>query len=268
MKYISTYLCVIWLCASGGAGVYAASITTETFSVDMAGWGNAGSDSPWMHNTNHLRVVFPQELPIALPKSSTLAGGTNASSSAFHGDFRAVGAELIGFDFMAENALPSTLTLTLANVTSNLTAERFLSTQITQTGVWYRLAIPITSMTDGQWDDGLLTEQEFETILTNVQAVRIRVGVTPNQQITFRLDNIFLGRLPTSASLARSTSGVPLLTWSDLQPGWNHRVEASTYLPSGVWTEVGTFSATNTIHTFMDNDATNAPLRIYRIWMN
>lgn len=255
-----TFLLLSWPLAGHAAALY-----TETFDDDMALWGNAGGTQSWAQANGYVWVAFPEVFIPPLGHNAILAAGATSSGGAFVGDYRAAGAQVIGFDFYADGAIPAELVLELRSGTN--VYQRLLQGDLDGPGVTNRIVVSLVSRTAGGWGGlGPADDAVFESVLTNVTEVFIRAtrGSMPAQE--YRVDNIFLDGLPAAGSSSVDPAD-GLVTWEGTRFGWTYSLEARTNLLLGSWVTVDTAVATNDVHSFMDADMTNQPMRVYRLLM-
>ena len=243
-----------WQIVQGGAAQ-----GTESFETGTAGWQfGVDPDSVWSWATGAVHLAF-DAIGSPTTRSSSLTGGSVASSAQFVGDYSAAGVQLIGFEFYPEDALPDGLTITLsadgAGVVSDVTGRA------TTVGSWNQIAVPVTATATSFWQSvngGQLTD-----ILSNVQEFRIDVGVETESAQGYRIRNIFLDLLPVAADIQIPLASGPEIAWDHLRTNWNYRVDASTNLIDQVWASAGQFTATNRVTGFVAG--TNEHFQIYRL---
>ncbi len=235
------------LCARG-AGVH-----TETFSGGRMGWTNVGS---WVTagTNNALRGQFgSQTFPV--PETGSFVATNASSGGAFTGDYGAAGIQLIGFEFMAQDVLPSSALIRWHGASASY-FRSFLS-YVTETGVWYRLAVTLSDKDAGGWVGG--TEEAFQAGLTNVQWVEISITRSGTAAQRYYMDEVFVDGLPEGTRIRFGEA-----TWSPLRTNVAYAVEAAAD-PKGPWAEAGSFSATNRAQEWRDEGATNEERRVYRL---
>ena len=184
------------------AAAWGASITTEPFTATMNGWTNETARVwRWTNAFACAAVVMPAQ-GIPTPESATLLGTNNSSAGSFTGNYKAVGASLIGFRFRPEQEVPSDLTLSL--VFTNRTYTRSLEELIpvNGTGVWYSFAVSLASREAGQWGESIAgTEQDFQNALENIRTVKVRVLRNSINRQVYYIDDFFLGTLFEATSV-------------------------------------------------------------------
>lgn len=217
---------------AGATPAHAAAHVTETFTAGLSGWTNHLDPTPWTASTQAVRASFGASV---LPQQASLEAGAGASGGAFVGDYRAAGVEAIGFSFLAEDAQPSVLKLELAAGTNVFFQD--LRPRMVAVGGWNRFLVSLSESAAGLWVGG--PAAELMNSLTNVQRVAIRVTTSGAGVRSFRLDDVFLDRLP---SLQLTNPAV--VTGDGLRTGFVYRLESADAL-GGTWTNLLSFAATN-----------------------
>lgn len=217
----------------------AATPQTEPFTADLGGWTNGVAANPWRGTNQYLRLTFPGGLPQVL--TATLEAGTNASAGAFSGDYSAAGVEAIGLSFFSENVKPSELKIELASGTN--TVQQELGGRLSGTGAWNHFICPLIGPDASRWI-GLLGVP-LAQVVTNVTRVTVRVvNVASMSAQNYRLDDIFLARLPAANSLAFTGTNTALVGWTNLRTNFVYRMEIADALTNN-WTALANFTATN-----------------------
>lgn len=234
---------------------YGAHWTTETFSADSAGW--VGSGLLAVAYTNGMLVGRFAQQSIPMPDTGAFLATNVSSGGAFVGNYVEGDIWLIGFSFMAADVLPSSCALRWYGATNSF--FRGVSAYMTQTGVWYRFAFPLTSKTSGGWVGG--SEESFIAALTNVVGVQVELLRNGTGLQRYYLDDVFLDRLPAgSIDISMET------TWAYLRSNGVYTVYAAPE-PGAEWEAIATWSATNRMHSWKDPAATNWAQRVYRLAM-
>lgn len=234
MKGASLILLVAGL--AGAPPAPAAALVTEAFTAGLGGWTNHLDPTPWVAATQAVRASFGASV---LPQHASLEAGAGASGGAFAGDYRAAGVEAIGFSFLAEDALPSVLKLELTAGTNVFFQD--LRPRMLAVGAWNRFLVSLADRDTDGWAGG--PAGELATSLTNVLRVAIRVTTSGAGARSFRLDDVFLDRLP----FLRLTNDAAVVA-DALRTGFVYRVASADALGGG-WTDVESFMATNRAET-------------------
>ena len=236
MKGVSCILLLGSLAGALPAG--AAAFVTEPFTAGLSGWTNHLDPTPWVASTQAVRASFGASV---LPQNASLEAGAGASGGAFVGDYLAAGVTAVGFHFLAEDALPSVLKLELTAGTNVFFQD--LRPRMLAVGVWNRFLVSLAAGDAGRWVGG--PASELVNGLTNVSRVAIRVTTSGAGARAFRLDDVFLDRLP----FLRPVDETSVLV-DGLRTGFVYGVERADAL-GGVWTNVASFAATNRTETLV-----------------
>lgn len=222
-----------WLLPSGRV---TAAPRIETFTAALNGWTNTAGTTAWRWTNQAAGITFAAS---PLPASSSLVFTGFPGITEFTGDFRAHGHEAIGFAFLAEQVLPTSLRLTLSRGTNAFFV--FLHPGVTATGVWTRFLVPLEDKATGGWDGD--EAALFESVLSAIDTVSITV-VKPATVAAarFRIDDLVVDRLHTLATPEPSTSLIHLPA-DNLQTGRTYRIEQGP--DPFAWTTAATFLATN-----------------------
>lgn len=223
---------------------------TETFSTDLSGWTNNIDPTKWIASTQAVRVSFTSSL---LPQNAAIEGGGGASGGAFAGDFRAAGAEALGFSFVAENTLPSVLKLEITSGTNVFFQD--LRPRMTPAGTTNHFLVSLLDRDAARWSG--FSGSEFSRALTNVVRVAIRVTTSGTAAQAYRIDDVFLDRLPAVTAFAALSGTATAVSFAPLRTGFTYRVQAAADLVAG-WDPVGQRVATNSTETI--NVTNSAPL--------
>lgn len=246
--------CVLAAFTCGGLNAGGASIYTETFATDAAGWSQAGNLAMTAEDSSLRGQFAAQGFPF--PESGSFWADDAASGSAFVGEYPAAGIQLIGFSFMAQDVLPSAALVRLSGPESSF--FRSFADAIAQTGVWYRIVLSVQSKEAGRWVGG--TAAAFAETLRDVRSLEIqitRAGMTAQR---YRLDDVFLDTLPAGTDVA----GDGTVVWSSLRADQAYVVEAAGD-PSRGWEAVDGFAATGPTRTWLDPAPIHAQRKIYRL---
>ena len=234
MKGASAILLALSL--AGAPPAHAAAHVTEAFVASLSGWTNNLDPTSWVAATQAVRASFGASV---LPQTASLEAGAGASGGAFVGDYHAAGIEAIGFSFLAEDAQPSVLKLELTAGTNVFFQD--LRPYMIAVGAWNRLLVSLAEGDADRWVGA--PASELAASLTNVLRVAIRVTTSGAGPRAFRLDDVFLDRLP----FLRPANDTNVIA-DALRTGFVYRIEAADAL-GGAWTNVGSFAATNRTET-------------------
>ena len=237
--------------------VQSASIYTESFSSGAADWLSSGGLQVAAVDETLRGQFAAQTFPF--PESGAFVATNASSGGAFVGDYPAADIQLVGFSFMAETVLPSAALVRWSGPTSSF--FRSFASLVTQTCVWYHVAISLRDKDAGRWvgdtaqafDEGLLDVQRLEIQLT-------RAGMTAQR---YYLDNVFLDALPVGMDLSLSEVGCQV-SWSRLRTNVAYVVQSAVD-PTANWVPADVFVATGRTHAWLDESATNALRRVYRL---
>ena len=264
--YLLAYIAGLLLFGPGLHHAQGAALFTETFAADSADWGNAGTGPNWIHTNGSMRVSFDEQMFPMPEEAAALAAGAASSGGAFVGNYRAAGAQLIGFDFYANIENPAQLILELVSGTN--TYRRNLFDKVGPAGNTSRIAVSLVNRQAGGWDNLVgSSDASFESVLTNVTAVFVKLSRGSLVAHEYRVDNFFLDALPVAGTPQSMADGASL-TWIGVRPGWLYHLEATTNLVNSAdWTGVVTVTATNQVISLLDPSATNHAFRAYRLVM-
>lgn len=241
--------------------VQAASITNETFSVNLQGWSNAGLRSWTWQSGGHLRVSFPPSPP-SPGDHATLKAGPTASSGSYTGNYVTAGINLIGFDFMAESTGPATFNLDLIYGTNRMSVA--LVDRVVPSNGWQTIAVSLRHKADGPWF-GPANEGQFQTWLQDISGVEIRIVRHADQAEIYRLDNFFAVRQSAMTEMVNVGPEAMAMAWTDVLIGRQYRVEATQNLSGNEWIPIALMVTTNNTMYFVDEDVSAFPHRAYRI---
>lgn len=234
----ASFILLALLSLAGARSLRAAAPITEAFTADLSGWTNHLDPTPWVASTQAVRASFGASV---LPQNASLEAGAGASGGAFVGDYHAAGIEAIGFSFLAEDAQPSVLKLELTAGTNVFFQD--LRPRMVALGVWNRCLVSLAAADADRWAGA--PASDLATSLTNVVRVAIRVTTSGAGARAFRLDDVFLDRLP----FLRPTSETTVMA-DGLRTGFVYGVEMADAL-GGAWTNVASFAATNRAETLV-----------------
>lgn len=209
---------------------------TESFTAGLSGWTNNVDPTPWAAATQAVRAVFGSSV---LPQNASLEAGAGASGGAFVGDFRAAGVEAIGFSFLAEDVQPSVLKLELTGGTNVFFQD--LRPRMSAVGAWNRFLVSLADRDADRWAGA--PASELARALTNVVRVAIRVTTSGATTRAFRLDDVFLDRLPFLRPVNET-----MVMAEALRTGFVYRIETADVM-DGAWTNLPSFVATNRTET-------------------
>lgn len=227
-----------WLLAS--APVSAASYTTETFSAGAGGWQGSSElgTGSWTYTGGVAKLTFSDTGFVAIPDVGSLSNNGTASGGAFTGNYVAAGIEVMGFRFLSNTDMPSSVRLHLVGPTSEYRRIFYPS----QTGVWVTLAASLASAEAGGWDRIGGPNTDFLNVLQDVRRVSIKVDRAGSTVRQYFMDEIFLGRRPAASAMAMGTQGLVAVQVDSLQSNVTYRVEAAPDV-TGTWSSVYTFDA-------------------------
>lgn len=235
---------------------YSAQITTEQFNVGAGGWQGSGDPGygSWTLTGSVARLNF-NDTGLPFPIVGSLSNTPTASGGSFTGNYDVAGVEMIGFSFLSNTDMPSSVTILLGGPTT--VYQRIYYP--TQTGVWHTFAASLKSVELGGWTNLQGPSTDFDQVRQNVKYVTIRVeraGTTARQYL---IDDIFLDRLPAAGALTTSTGAFFSLHCDYLRTGVEYRVESSLDV-TGTWVLAQTLIATNRNQGV---DVTNSALRAF-----
>ena len=262
LSCLALALLLIGFSAARGASVY-----TETFDTSTAGWQDRDPGELILTNEattgnpgGCLRGTFALAGGIPPPESDAFQATGQLSSANFIGDYSSAGVSLLGFDFRATNVAPSSLELRLTSVGPGYTSLVFRSFPSTNLSIntWYSYAVSLKDTASGQW---LGNTNAFHTILTNVSRVEITVQRFGSGAQNYLIDNVYLAALPEASAHAVETDSVQVV-WSNLRADETYRADAAGAL-DGTWTTLSAFTATSSVHTVVDTNASTH--QVYRL---
>lgn len=248
-----------WLGLSWTHDIEAAQIHTETFASGLAGWIHQDLGSIQATNGS-VHVTFAAQGGPPQPQTASLTADTSASGGAFTGDYGDAGVDLIGFDFCADNVLPSLLKLEWSAGTN--TYFRDLKSHIGVTGAWHTLSVSLAGRAAGAWQ-GPEEEAVFAQSLQSVSQVVVRVSRAGVASQRYRIDNVRLGRRPESATIGLSENAI-FLDWSNLQSNLAYQVQAANTL-TGEWTHIGVYIAGEDVDFVVEPVPSTNAVRFYRL---
>lgn len=210
---------------------------TETFTAGASGWNKEGAVS---FVGAEALVSFAQQGGPGGPESATI-WCSEGSGGMFQGDYPALGAEVLGFDFKSDAQAPSALNIFLRG--ANRTYQRALRPLVEAPGGWITLAVRVDGKASGSWV-GPGDESDFAETLADVEEISIRAERASAISATYRVDNVYLYSAPSAALRGGGENeGVPQVEWSPLRSNRLYAVMISTDLVSGAWTVDHTFRA-------------------------
>lgn len=171
----------------------AAQRTTETFASDAAGWETRSSLGTGFWDWDATATMYLQFAPIGFPFPDTafMSASNGASGGRFVGNWTTAGVDVVGFEFIATNVLPSTVELRLtANSGALFAFKGFTPPPV---GDRIRFAVSAETAAGGGW--GGITEADFARLRTNVQEVAIAVKRSSANDEYYYVDNVFLDRV-------------------------------------------------------------------------
>lgn len=246
---------------------HAATPVTEVFTSGFDGWTGTGTPA-WSAVSGMVRASFAF-VPMPSPgENGALIASNAAAGGAFVGDYATAPIHRAGFDFLAANTNPSSLTIEWIGGTN--TYYRDFTALLGPTGVWTRVEVDFTGRAAGGWGAGPEDESVYAASLTNVSRFTVRVARRGPSAQVFQFDNIFIDRLPQATGvLADGTNAA--IVWSYIRLSADSRAPSSDYKlqtaadPLAPWSDVSTVAPTGRTQTvFLDTGATTAVFRLKR----
>ncbi len=232
---------------------------TETFSAGLPGWELQGTGKVAVSNDS-VRISFNlQGTP--MPETASVVIGQSASSGAFVGDYVVPRIEVVGFDFLAEKELPSTLKLEWRSGTN--VYFRNLKHYVTTTGVWHKLVVSISDQSVDSWS-GTKDRTAFPGALHDVSLVALRIARSGAATQAYRLDNVFVDGAPTPAAIAVVGDGKVSMEWSQLRPNISYRLQSVDSLDAA-WSTDTEFSSDNWMAVALDTLPATNDVQFFRL---
>jgi hypothetical protein len=219
----------------------AATLLTETFAGGLNGWTNGLDATKWVVTNEAARVAFTFGL---VPKSASLEAGFTASGGGFCGDYAAAGVEGIGFSLVAEDLKPSVLKLEVTSGTNIFFQD--LQPKLLMAGMTNNIFCPLIGPGIERWS-GTSAEALPESLF-GITRIAIRITTSGTAAQAFRLDDVFLDRLPVAVLAESGSNHSPLITWGGLRTGTLYRIEQAAALEAD-WIAETYFTATNSVMT-------------------
>jgi len=236
------------------ASATGASFYTETFMEPSEGWQDRDTGKmsvTWQASGGNpggcIRGGFTKQA-YPLPQNDGLMTTGRLTSAAFTGDYRNAGVCLLGFDFMAADAIPAVAEVRLYSEGHYM--SHFFHTAVTATGVWHSFRVSLDSSQAERW---LASPTVFSDIIDNVSRVEFVVNRASESAQSFYFDNIFVDALPMSGGIAPVVNGGSQIAWHHVRSGDVYRVEASSQLATPTWHVVMVVTA-QTSSIVMDYD--------------
>lgn len=235
-----------------------AQYTTETFSAGASGWQGTTefATGSWTYTGGVVRLTFNDTSFVVIPDVGSLSNQVTASGGAFTGNYVGAGIDLIGFRFLSNTDMPSSVRLHLVGPTSEYRRIFYPN----QTGVWVTLAASLAGAAEGGWVRVGGAGQDFDQVRQQVRYVAIKVDRAGTTLRHYFIDDIFLDRLPATQQLALSTNGLLQAQVNYLRTGSYYQVEAAPEV-TGTWNLVQAWTATNRLQAL---ELTNGAFR--RFW--
>lgn len=240
------------------------SLYTETFTGTMGGWRDRDVGKFTLTNLvtggnpdGCLQASFPANPSMPEPDPDAIVATGLTSTANFIGNYLDVDALLVGFDFYAAdfvdtNTNRSSYRINLYSGTT-LFWHRF-DEVIAETGVWYKVRASLVSPEAGKWTNVI---GNFSSLMTNVTRLEISIDRTQfDASEVYKVDNVFLDRLPAAVALNMATSRVDV-TWLNMRAGESYRFESATDLVQGDWVLVSNVTASGGAQVLW-HDSTNA----------
>lgn len=222
--------------AAACSSAMAASIYTESFNVAPEGWQDRDAGKmavSWQSSGGHpggcLRGSFSKQA-YPLPQNDGFTATGTLASAAFTGDYRAAGIWLVGFDFMAADAIPAVAEVRLYS--GNSYASRFFHTAVTSTGVWHSFRFPLYA---AQADGWIVPSPGLTQVMSNISRVEFVINRANDAAQAVYVDNIFVDALPESDGLSIAPGQGPRMVWQNVRAGDVYRIEATAELAPPQW---------------------------------
>lgn len=210
---------------------------TETFTDGASGWNKTGSVS---FVGAEALVSFAQQGGPGGPESATI-WCSEGSGGMFQGDYPAMGAEVLGFDFKSDALAPSALNVFLEG--AGRTYQRALRPLVGTPGGWITLAVRVDGKESGLWV-GPGDESDFAEAVADVQRISVRAERASAAAAAYHIDNVYLYSAPSATvRIGEGEEASPQVEWSPLRTNRLYSVMVSTDLVSGVWEVDHTFRA-------------------------
>jgi hypothetical protein len=241
----------IMLLIPAAHGLSAAQPAVEGFSGGANGWVGVTEygTGTWTFTGGVARVVFA---PVPLfPDIGTLSNAPGATSGSFTGNFDNAGIDVVGFSFLALNALPASSVVELEWGGGTSVYRRSFS--ITQTGLWYNCVASLLEEDKNQWTVSKGSLTDFATARQSVTHVAVRLARTLSVSHQFLIDDLFVAGMPGSASMTRDATG--RIEWDGLLAGIGYQVQSTTNLIAAPWVAVESLTATGILHTTIITNA-------------
>lgn len=253
------------------AGICGAGMVAKIdFADGMDGLINQGNPDTlhWTWSSDHAAVLFPPTSSLPMPgEHALLVGGAGTVEGALTGNFRETGIVLLGFDFRADELIPRNGVRVDIEGAAGVIYKDFTS-RILSAGAWHRVILRLDDLEAGGWS-GAADAEHFDAILSDVQHVRFylaRSGHSASQ--TYRLDNLFVGRLHRLTCAEVAEKGRMSLSWSGLLDHTSYRLESTDNLSEGPWLSDEVYvKPTGDIHWMAPppGEKEVPPVRFYRL---
>ena len=261
--YLSLLSAIVVVFSSGMTAAMGANAVEEGFDADLAGWTSSSSLGA-LNVMSH--VPSDQSVRMSLfggfpdPTSYWFVGEAGASSGSFTGNYLAENINLLSFDFMAEDVVPSELIVRMSGAEGTYFVN--VTDQIMQVGVWYNIRLQIDSQNAGGWVGN--GSNGYTSFLNDVSQLRFQVVKNGTATQRYRFDNISLQQRPMASQISLTVTNQAEIRWSFLTSGLTYTVQAAE-TPVETWADIGTFTATSATEDFVDPAAGNFMQRVYRL---
>lgn len=177
-------------------GAQGATVYTSAFSANDEGWVDRDASEMAVSHAGgfgnpagSLRGDFAAQ-GIPSPESDAFRANSGTASGAFVGDYSAINATALKFNFYAADVTPSDLVLRFNG--ASYTFFRSLGSLVTGVGSWYSITVPLT------WDASWIGSgaANFATALASVQWVDVQVTRSGTGSQTYYMDNFELKNTP------------------------------------------------------------------------
>ena len=208
--------------------------------------------------------------------------GEAGEANAYAGDYAGSGVKEIGFRFLAADTLPSSALVRWKGGTRSYFKKLDLSDA--SVGEWVDCVLSLEGLEAGGWTGAGTTEEQFSSDLRDVKWVEVQVCRKGMEAQEYQLEGFYVGadgepievngggtEGGLRAVAIRFGEGGAEVEWAGLQAGTEYEVETADLVVEGRewnWVPAGAFSPTNDQAVWVDTNATNAYLRVYRLNLN
>ena len=264
-RFMVSALIVVWVGCFLSGIARAASLFTETFPApDFSDWATAGTGVSWHWQAEYITASFGSSGPGPPPiREALLVANPPASGGAFAGNYTSAGIAMVGFEIWPVHSLPSTVSVDLIRDSSGVIS--IVTDRIDTVGAWNNIFVPVDLGHSHLWQSAGPGGTTLASVITNVTSFRIYLETLSGSEVEFRFRNVFLAELPFVDTFSPGLANAVDIQWNAVRSNWTYQVDASIDLTSGVWSNVGSFVATDTTADFVDTDAADHPQRTYRL---